>query len=162
MANTVYELPTIAQGLRWMHAVCGYPVKSTWVKAIRAGNFIGWPLLTVERVNKHYPETDETLKGHVNQSKMNTRSTKRKPLPKVDAPALCGKKEQDVYIKVYEPKGTTYSDQTGRFPYYLQRGYKYIMVMVEVDSNTILVAPMKNKTDAKMQRAYLQLLCRIK
>ena len=162
MANTVYELPTIAQGLRWMHAVCGYPVKSTWVKAIKAGNFIGWPLLTVERVNKHYPETNETIKGHANQSRMNTRSTKTKPLPTVDTPALRGKKERDVYIKVYKPKGTTYLDQTGRFPYHSQQGYKYIMVMVEVDSNAILVAPMKNRTDAEMQRVYLQLLSRIK
>ena len=52
MANNVYELPTIAQGVRWMHAVRGYPVKSTWIKAIRADNFLGWPLLSVENVNK--------------------------------------------------------------------------------------------------------------
>jgi hypothetical protein len=40
-----------------MHAVCGYPVKSTWLKAIAAGNFIGWPLLNVQNVKKYYPET---------------------------------------------------------------------------------------------------------
>ena len=28
-----------------MHAVCGYPVKSTWIKAIKAGYFTGWPML---------------------------------------------------------------------------------------------------------------------
>jgi len=28
-----------------MHAVCGYPVKSTWLKAIKAGNYVGWPML---------------------------------------------------------------------------------------------------------------------
>ena len=43
-----------------MHAVCGYPVKSTWSKAIKAGNFMGWPLLTKANAKKYYPETTET------------------------------------------------------------------------------------------------------
>ena len=48
VAHNVYELPTLGQGIQWMHAVCGYPAKDTWIKAIRAGNFVGWPLLTVK------------------------------------------------------------------------------------------------------------------
>jgi hypothetical protein len=56
-ANSVYDLPSIEQAIKWMHAVCGYPVKSTWIKAIKAGNFIGWPLLTEKNVNKYYPES---------------------------------------------------------------------------------------------------------
>ena len=47
-ANSVYDLPSTEQAIKWMHAVCGYPVKSTWIKAIKAGNFMGWPLLTRE------------------------------------------------------------------------------------------------------------------
>jgi hypothetical protein len=31
-----------------------------WLKAIAAGNFIGWPLLNVRNVKKYYPETTET------------------------------------------------------------------------------------------------------
>ena len=50
-----------------MHAVCGYPVKSTWLKAVKAGNYTGWPLLTERNVSKYYPETTETPKGHLNQ-----------------------------------------------------------------------------------------------
>ena len=34
IAHNVYELPSIEQGIRWMHAACGYPVKSTRIKAI--------------------------------------------------------------------------------------------------------------------------------
>ena len=37
-----------------------------------------------------------------------------------------------------------------------------MVIMVEIDSNVILVAPMKNRTDAEMQRAYLELFNRIK
>ena len=29
LANNVYELPSIKAAVRFMHAVCGYPVKST-------------------------------------------------------------------------------------------------------------------------------------
>jgi hypothetical protein len=40
-ANSIYDLPSTEQAIRWMHAVCGYPVKSAWLKAIKAGNYIG-------------------------------------------------------------------------------------------------------------------------
>jgi hypothetical protein len=40
-ANSIYDLPSTEQAIKWMHAVCGYPVKSTWLKAIKAGNYIG-------------------------------------------------------------------------------------------------------------------------
>jgi len=78
-ANSVYDLPSTEEAIKWMHAVCGYPVKSTWLKAVKAGNFIGWLLLTERNVNKYYPETTETPKGHMNQTRKNLRSTKTKP-----------------------------------------------------------------------------------
>jgi len=45
-ANSVYDLPSTEEAIKWMHAVRGYPVKSTWLKAVKAGNYIEWPLLT--------------------------------------------------------------------------------------------------------------------
>ena len=63
---------------------------------------------------------------------------------------------------MYELKETTYTDQTGKFPVTSRSGNKYIMVMVEVDSNAILEEPMKSRHDNKMQRAYLALLKRVK
>jgi hypothetical protein len=64
-----------------MHAVCGYPVKSTWLKAIKASNYIGWPMLTERNDNKYYPETSEMPKGHMNQMRKNVHSTKAKQTP---------------------------------------------------------------------------------
>ena len=61
------------------------------------------------------------------------------------------KKKRDIYIKVYDMKEKIYSDQTGKFPKTSQRGNKYIMVMVEVDSNAILVEPMKSRNDDEMK-----------
>ena len=36
-ANSVYDLPTTEEAIKWIHAVCVYPVKSTYLKAIKAG-----------------------------------------------------------------------------------------------------------------------------
>ena len=166
-AHNVYELPSIRQAIRFMHAACGFPVKSTWIKAIRSGNYVGWPLLTVSNVHKHYPETDETPKGHLNQSPAGTRSTKPKRVPLMEAnqdelKQMLGVKERDVYIKIWDMRGTLYTDQTGKFPVRSRRHNNYIMVMVEIDSNAVLVEPMTTKSDKEMQRAYLALLAKLK
>jgi hypothetical protein len=47
-----------------------------------------------------------------------------------------------------------YTNQTGRFPKKSSRGNQYIMVLIEIDSNAILVEAMKNHTADKMIRAY--------
>jgi hypothetical protein len=80
-ANNIYDLPSTEQAIKWMHAVCGYPVKLIWLKAIKAGNYISWPMLIECNVNKYYPETSETPKGHMNQMRKNERSTKTKQTP---------------------------------------------------------------------------------
>ncbi len=36
---------------------------------IKADNFIGWPLLTTKHVKESYPQTTETTKVHLNQSR---------------------------------------------------------------------------------------------
>jgi hypothetical protein len=40
-ANSIYNLPSNKQAIKGMHAVCGYLAKSTWLKAIKAGNYVG-------------------------------------------------------------------------------------------------------------------------
>ena len=75
----MYTLPLTEQSIKWMHAVCGYLVKSTWMKATKAGNFMGWQLLTKTNAKKYYPEIKETSKGHLNQMRKNVRSTKTLP-----------------------------------------------------------------------------------
>ncbi|KAL7475243.1 hypothetical protein ACHAW6_003008, partial [Cyclotella cf. meneghiniana] len=48
------------------------------------------------------------------------------------------------------------------FPLRSQSGNKYIMVMVEIDSSTLLVEPIKNRTDAKLTPAYSTLMLHLK
>ncbi len=101
-----------------MHAVCGYPVKLTWLKAIKAGNYVGWPMLNECNVQKYYPKTIETPKGHLNKTRKKVQSTKEKsaPLETCNTSQLCGKKVRDVYTQMYMVRKTMFSNQTGQFP----------------------------------------------
>jgi hypothetical protein len=153
-ANNVYDLPPTEQAIRWMHAVCGYLVKSTWLKAVKAGNFVCWPMLTEQNINKYYPDTAETQKGHMNQTRKNLWSTETpSPIEVANTQQLRGKKLQDVYIKVYDVRETVFTNQTGKFPTTSQSGNKYIMVMVGIDSSGILVERLKSRHDSELTRA---------
>lgn len=41
---------------------------------------------------------------------------------------------------------TGFIDLTGRFPYRSSRGYQYLLLLYDYDSNAILVEPLKNRT----------------
>jgi len=46
-----------------------------------------------------------------------------------------------------------FTDQTGRFPKTSNKGLKYIMVMYDVDSNTMPVEPIKSRVEHELIRA---------
>jgi hypothetical protein len=121
-------------------------------------------MLNERNVQKYYPETIETAKRHLNQTRKNVHSTKTKtaPLEICNTSQLHGKKVCDVYTHTYMVRETLFSNQTGQFPTRSQQGNKYIVVMVEIDSNAILVEPMKSRKDEEMIRAYNTLLLRLK
>ena len=84
-------------------------------------------MLNVRNVKKYYPETSETPKGHMAQTRKNVHSTKPKPFEEGDTTKLIKQKKRDVYIKKLdveefrttklpkELRNTIYSDQTGQF-----------------------------------------------
>jgi hypothetical protein len=37
--SNVYNLPSIAQTIKYLHAAAGYPVEDTWINTINAGNY---------------------------------------------------------------------------------------------------------------------------
>jgi hypothetical protein len=121
------------------------------LKAVKAGNFVGWPLITEANVKKYYPESTETPKGHLNQARKNVRSTKPKPFEELHSNQLRGRKNKDIYVKVYSVHDTVFTDQTGQFPTRSKGGNKHIMVMVHIDSSRILVEPIKNRKEAFRQ-----------
>ena len=76
--NRAYKLPSSEQLVHYLQSCAGYPTKETRMKEIRAGNHLSWPGPTTKKVNQHYPETDETSKGHMRQVRQGVRSTKEK------------------------------------------------------------------------------------
>jgi hypothetical protein len=66
-------------------------------------------------------------------------STKKKALevfPNTPTPPPHESK-RDIFIRVYKLKKTMYSNQTGIFPQVSSLGNKYIMVIHDVDSNSL-------------------------
>jgi hypothetical protein len=41
--------------IHYLHAAAGFPVKSTWLAAIKAGNFASWPELAYANASKFVP-----------------------------------------------------------------------------------------------------------
>ena len=147
VAANVYELPSTREVVWFLHAALGFPTKQTLLAAIRNNQLTSFPGLTAEAVARHFPESDETQKGHMRQTRQGVRSTKV-----VDEDAIIfkpspGVKHKDVYLRVYNAtKKTMYSDQTGRFPVVSIRGNKYVMVACELDGNYIDAEPMRDRT----------------
>ena len=200
--NNVYELPSIERAVRYLHGAAGFPTKATWLKSIRAGNYLTWPLITVKHVHKYFPESEETQKGHMRNQRQGVRSTKRALTTNIsllpaggseavenfnDSPTQAGgaaqilrenfqfsqcdargaaqipaqppsnlievtaiEKKKDVFIALYEPKATMFTDQTGRFPQQSSHGNNYQMILHDIDSNSTWVEPMKNRTEGEM------------
>ena len=41
--HNMYELPSMEQMVRYLHAAAEHPTKETWLKAIAKGNYNSWP-----------------------------------------------------------------------------------------------------------------------
>ncbi len=63
--NVIFDLPSARQTFLWYHAAAGFPVKESFIKAVRNGNYATWPKLTVTLINKYMPDSDKTEKGHL-------------------------------------------------------------------------------------------------
>ena len=72
------NLPSMGALVGFYHACVGFPVKQTWLDAIKAGNFYSLPGLTYSNAAHYCPDADETIKVHLAQQRQNVRSTKPK------------------------------------------------------------------------------------
>ena len=121
-------------------------------------------------MNKFFPEYDETQQGHMRGQRQGVRSTKPKIDEKLQGVCIIIegekvseefqgeeieetkpiKKEDDIIIALYEPKRTMYTDQKRKFPHVSIQGNRYMMVLAHIDSDSIWVEPMKNRTEGGM------------
>ena len=82
------------------------------------------------------------------------------PHPGTESPP--SDKERDVFINLYEPKGTMYTDQTGKFHHRSGKGNRYQTILHEIDGKCTWIEPMKNNTEGEMILARSRALERMK
>ena len=76
-ANNVHQIRSKEILCNFLHRAAGYPVKKTWLQAIKDGFFTSWPGLTYVLVSKYLPETsEETTIGHLRRQQQGIRSTR--------------------------------------------------------------------------------------
>ena len=79
-AFRAYFLPSVDALVRYLHMAAGFPVRDTWLRAIKCGNHSSFPGLIYSNTDKYCPSSDKTITGHLVQSRQGMRSTK----PKLD------------------------------------------------------------------------------
>ncbi|KAL7552657.1 hypothetical protein ACHAWF_016316 [Thalassiosira exigua] len=109
--KNLFNLPSTEQRVAYIHACLGFPTKAAMLSAARAGRLLTIPFATVANISKLYPETKETPKGHLDQQRQRVRLTREANEENSKAVELTrSKREQNIYIKVWDLRETTYSD----------------------------------------------------
>ncbi len=165
--HNVYELPSIEPTIRYLQAAVGFPTKESWLKAIRQGNYNSWPLINVKNVARHFPVSEEPLKGHMRGQRQGVRSTKEKRwdanVMSVPVEATPHIHKGDIMIFNYDLKSTMYTNQTGFDPQISSLGNRYVVILHNVDSNLSWVEALKNNTGSKLilaQARALECMCK--
>ena len=146
-ALNAHDLPSVVSLVRYLHAAAGFPVKYTWLAAIKAGNFFTWLGLTYANASIYCPNCEETSNGHLTQAKQGILSTKTGP-PTLPNPTTSGKthpksnRELHLWVK---PIIMLYTDDTGRLYVRSRSGNQYLMVAYHCDTNVILVKPFQTR-----------------
>ena len=52
-AYSAYDLPSVEALVRYFHAASGFPVRTTWLKAINVGNYRTWLGLTLANATSY-------------------------------------------------------------------------------------------------------------
>jgi hypothetical protein len=63
--NHAHEISNQKELINYMHATCFSLVKTTWIMAIKNGNFASWPELTERTVEKYVSKSKATIEGHI-------------------------------------------------------------------------------------------------
>ena len=77
-------------------------------------------------------------------------------------PEILTERTHQIFLKVTECSRKIYTDQTGHFHITSSRGYNYIIIAYDYNSNNILAEPIKSRTSLHIKNSYQtmrKLLC---
>jgi hypothetical protein len=100
----------------------------------------------------NFPDSDETILGHLAQMQQNVQSTKPQltPCPSlpliIESPTPLTEASQEVFLHVY-PTSKLYTDDTVRFSVWARLGNQYVMIAYHMDGNLILQQAFQIKAD---------------
>ena len=93
IASNVYRIRSKEILCDYLHRAAGYPVKKTWLQAIKDEFFTSWPELTFALVSKFLPETsEESAAGHLHQLRQDIQSTRVPVVERVNMIKIMGPK----------------------------------------------------------------------
>jgi hypothetical protein len=175
MFHTTLAHDTITNRIAFYHATCYSPVLSTWCAAIDDGHFTRWSGLTSAAVKKHLPASMAMHQGHLDQTRMNARTTQRRaPLvPSAYAITQQQTMEQEatydttppeppsartrhLYVDCHATTGIIFTDPTGIFLTPSTSGNQYIPVVYGYDGNLIHAKPMLDHKGPSIITSYKQ------
>ena len=161
VAYSAYDLPSVVALISYFHAETGYPVRSTWLKAISAGNYSSWPGMTLANATKYCPYADATIIRHLVQKCQGVRPTKSKQpttsSPEDPKPRI---RSNELFLQV-TPISKLYTYDTGCFTIHARSGNQYIMITHHCDTNLILAVPFKSRKDTHRLLVYNKLMQRL-
>ena len=147
-------------------SVCSLP-KSSFLRAISNQQFRSFPGLTYQLISKHLPSSTATYKGHTTRQRSGVQSTRHNQQDILDArqavddlnppKQICTALEDCMYcfaVLRYMTSSTVYTDLCGRFPVTSFRGMKYIFFAYVYKCNSILMRPIKGRTDKDMVEVF--------
>ena len=132
-AYSDYDLLRVESLVRYFHAAARFPVRATWLKAIKVLNNRTWSGLTLVNATAYFPLAEKTIKGHIVQSRQVIRSTKPKipqqPIPYTspDKSPLPSTKSKELHMHTVHIS-KLYTDDTGIFPIKARSRNQYLIV----------------------------------
>jgi hypothetical protein len=154
--------------MAYLNATIGsLPVKTLCCNAIDNDWLTSFPGLTSSAIRKHLPKSISTAMGHMYMIRKGIRSTKPtvneimneeiNPEPILDPLRHINNREHYVGVTTIafeELKGILATDLPGRFPTTSGQGNSYVMVMYDLDSNTINTVAIKNRKKESLIKGY--------
>jgi hypothetical protein len=148
-----------AELVAFAHATLFSPALSTLHAALKAGYLTNFPGLTTATLRKYPPRSIAMIKGHLDQTRKNQRSTQPKKLTPIDTAHPTdtsptsdtpNTRSHICYAAIMEPTGQIYTDQTGRFVVPSSNGNNYLLILYDYDSNAIITEPMRTRSGANI------------
>ncbi len=155
------HLPSVPAIIAFYHACMGFLVKQTWLEAIKEGNCNTFKGLTYANVALFCLDVDETILGHLAQTRQNVRSTEQKSKTAhqitLRPPTV---PNQEIHLEV-SPISKLFTDNTGRFPTRAWSGNQYLMIAYHADGNLILQQAFQTKADNYRIPAFNAIMTRL-